>query len=303
MPELVPSTDPVDLVSKAAVLHRLEIDVTRRIEGALSGSFRAYGRGPGTERVSSRRYEPGDDARRIDWNLTARTMHPHVHVTEPDRELETWFVADQSASLDFGTAEREKRELVLAALAVFGFIAARGANRFGVLACGGDALVRVPQRTGRMAVLAALSALYDQPRQTNAPQPGADLAAALEQLARTHHRRGRVVVVSDFLDDDGWQHPMGALAMHHDVVAVQVVDQRELELPDVGMLRVVDPETGRLLEVQTRSPKLRADYAAAAAERNARIARDIAATSAAFFQLRTDRDWVLDVLRFLSEAS
>jgi uncharacterized protein (DUF58 family) len=129
------------------------------------------------------------------------------------------------------------------------------------------------------------------------------LAAALEQLARTHHRRGRVVVVSDFLDDDGWQHPMGALAMHHDVVAVQVVDQRELELPDVGMLRVVDPETGRLLEVQTRSPKLRADYAAAAAERNARIARDIAATSAAFFQLRTDRDWVLDVLRFLSEAS
>ncbi|HVT78815.1 MAG TPA: DUF58 domain-containing protein [Acidimicrobiales bacterium] len=298
--EGVPAATPSQVASKAALLHRLELDVTRRIEGVLSGAYVAYGRGPGSERVGARRYEPGDDARRIDWNLTARTMHPHVHVTEPDRELETWFVADQSASLDFGTAEREKRELVLAAVATFGFMAARSGNRFGLLTAGGAVIGRVPARTGRLAVLAALSWLYDAPRHESAPAPGADLAAALTQLQRTHRRRGRVGVASDFLDAGDWRTPLAHLALHHDVVAVHVVDRRELELPDVGMLRVVDPETGRLLEVQTRSRALRDRFAAAATERRDAIRADIAGAGAACFELRTDGDWVLDVLRFLT---
>jgi uncharacterized protein (DUF58 family) len=290
---------PEEAASKAAVLRRLELDVTRRIEGVLNGAYTAYGRGPGSERVGSRRYEPGDDARRMDWNLTARAHHPHVFVTEPDRELETWFVADQSASLDFGTAEREKRELVLVTLATFGFMATRSGNRLGLLTAGGDAIRRLPPRSGRHAVLAALSTVYDAPRRDTPPAAGADLAAALAQLERTHRRRGRVVVVSDFLDDD-WRSPLGALAHHHDVIAVHAIDQRELELPDVGMLRVVDAETGRLMEVQTRSATLRARYAAAAAERTAKIQRDIEATSALYLQLRTDHDWVFEMVRFLN---
>jgi uncharacterized protein (DUF58 family) len=295
----IPTTRPAQLASKAEVLHRLELDVSRRIDGLLSGPYAAFGRGPGSERVGARPYEPGDDARRIDWNLTARTMQPHVHVTEPDRELETWFVADQSASLDFGTTEREKRELVLAALATFGFMAARGGNRLGLLATGGDAIRRRPPRSGRAAVLASLSALYDAPRTASRPAPDADLASALEQLLRTHRRRGRVVIASDFLDDTDWQAPLAALAHHHDVVAVHVVDRRELELPDVGMLRVVDPESGRLLEVQTRSGRFRERYAEAAAARGARIRRDIESASALYVQLRTDADWVEDMVRFL----
>ena len=291
---------PEDAAAKAAVLRRLELDVTRRIEGVLSGAYAAYGRGPGTERVGARRYEPGDDARRMDWNLTARTNHPHVHVTEPDRELETWFVADQSASLDFGTADREKRELVLVALATFGFMATRSGNRLGLLAAGGDAIRRLPARSGRTAVLAALSTVYDAPRRETPPAAGADLATALSQLERTHRRRGRVVVVSDFLDTNDWQRPLGALAHHHDVIAVHAIDQRELELPDVGMLRVVDTETGRLVEVQTRSPKLRARYAEAAAERTAQIQRAIDASGAQYLQLRTDHDWVFEMVRFLN---
>lgn len=292
--------NPSDAARKAAVLRRLELDVTRRIEGVLSGAYAAYGRGPGTERVGARRYEPGDDARRMDWNLTARTNQPHVHVTEPDRELETWFVADQSASLDFGTAEREKRELVLVTLATFGFMAARSGNRLGVLTAGGDAIRRLPPRSGRMAVMTALSHVYDAPRRDASPGPGADLASALAQLQRTHRRRGRVVVVSDFLDGNDWQAPLGHLAHHHDVIAVHAIDPRELELPDVGMLRVVDTESGRLIEVQTRSPKLRQRYAEAAATRTAAIRAAIDTTGASYLQLRTDADWVFEMVRFLT---
>lgn len=290
---------PSAAVGKAAVLRRLELDVTRRVEGLLSGAYTAYGRGPGSERVGSRRYEPGDDARRMDWNLTARTSEPHVHVTEPDRELETWFVADQSPSLDFGTAQREKRELVLVALATFGLMATRSGNRLGLLTAGGDAITRLPARSGRTAVFTALSAVYDAPRRSAPPTPGADLATALGQLVRTHRRRGRVVVVSDFLDANDWQRPLGALAHRHDVVAIHAVDPRELELPDVGMLRVVDAESGRLVEVQTRSPKLRARYAEAAASRAAAIRRDIDASGAMYLQLRTDHDWVFEMVKFL----
>ncbi len=292
--------NPSDAAAKAAFLRRLELDVSRRIEGILSGAYTAFGRGPGTERVGARRYEPGDDARRIDWNLTARTNHPHVHVTEPDRELETWFVADQSASLDFGTADREKRELVLVALATFGFMTTRSGNRLGLLTAGGGGIRRLPPRSGRTAVLAALSTVYDAPRRDAPPAANADLAAALAQLQRTHRRRGRVVVVSDFLDTNDWRTPLGALAHHHDVIAVHAIDQRELELPDVGMLRVVDTETGRLVEVQTRSPKLRARYAEAAAARTAQIERDITAAGGLYLQLRTDHDWVFEMVRFLN---
>jgi uncharacterized protein (DUF58 family) len=302
MSGIVPAADPVEVAAKAALLRRLELDVRRRVEGQLTGDHTAFGRGPGSERVGARRYEPGDDARRIDWNLTARTTHPHVHVTEPDRELETWFVADRSASLDFGTADREKRELVLAGLATFGFLAAGAGDRLGLLVCGGEALTRLPARSGRRALLGALGTLFDQPRMETTPGPGADLASALDQLARTHHRRGRVVVASDFLDATEWQRPLGLLARSHDVVAIHVVDPRELELPDVGLLRVVDPETGRLLEVETRSTELRARYAAAAEARTDDIRRGIQAAHARYLRLGTAGDWVPDAVAFFRTA-
>lgn len=298
----IPAAPPTELAARAAWLRRLELDVRHRIEGRLSGDTVALGRGPGSDRVGARFYEPGDDARRIDWNLTARATRPHVHVTEPDRELETWFVADCSASLDFGTTRREKRELVSAAMATFGFLAAGSGGRIGVLVCGGDRVRRFPARPGRTAVLAALGALADQPRAASAPAPGADLGGALEQLARQRPRRGRVVVASDFLETASWQRPLGLLASRHDVVAVHVLDRRELELPEVGLLRVVDAETGRLLEVETRSPRLRARYAQAAEVRTDRIRSDVERSGARYLSLRTDRDWAADAVAFLRTA-
>ena len=290
---------PAAVSAKASVLRRLELDVTRRLDGMLSGDYRGFTGGPGSEPAGARPYGPGDDARRIDWSLTARALETHVRTTDADRELETWIVADRSASLDFGTAQREKREVVLAAVAAFGFLTVRAGNRMGVLIAGGDDLVRIPATGGRQGLLAALSRCYDVPRREAGPSPRADLAAALGRLERTQPRRGQVVVVSDFLDADDWAAPMRRLGLRHQIIAVHVTDPRELELPAVGMLSVVDPETGRHLHVQTNSAKLRARYAAAAADRQRSIDRAIAGSGAAMLPLSTDRDWVADVVRFV----
>jgi uncharacterized protein (DUF58 family) len=201
--------------------------------------------------------------------------------------------------LDFGTTQREKREVVLGAVAGFGFLALRAGNRLGVIATGGDQLERIAARAGRVALLAALSALYDTPRRETAPGPSADLHAALMRLERVQPRRGRIVVVSDFLEASDWAVPLGRLAHRHQVIAVQVTDPREMTLPDVGVLTVVDTETGRQLDVQTNSAVLRARYATAARQRDLRIGSLIAETGAEHLHLSTDRDWLIDVARFV----
>lgn len=294
-----PSDTPADVAVKAAVLRRLELDVTRRLDGLISGDHLAFSPGPGSEAAGARPYGPGDDARRIDWNLSARALAPHVRTTEADRELETWILADRSASLDFGTAEREKREVVLAAVAAFGFLTTRGGNRLGVVIAGGDDLVRLPARSGRGGALAVLSRVHSTPRREPAQGPSTDLTAALTGIERAQPRRGQVVVISDFLDASGWAAPLRRLALRHQVIAVQVWDPRERELPAVGMLSVVDAETGRQVHVQTGSAALRARYSAAAAERQALITRLITGAGAEHLELSTDRDWLLDVARFI----
>jgi uncharacterized protein (DUF58 family) len=293
-----PSASVPQVVTRASVLRGLELDIVRRLDGMLSGDHLSTAIGPGSERAGSRRYEPGDDARKIDWNLTARSLSAHVSTTQADRELETWIVADRSASLDFGTSGREKREVVLAVAAAFGILTVRAGNRFGVLVCGGDELVRVPARTGRTAMLGALARLHDAPRPEGRPGEKAGLGAALDRLARTQPRRGQIVVVSDFLDAGDWPKQLRALALRHQVVAAHVSDPRELTLPSVGLLAVVDPETGRQLHVQTGSSALRERYAAAAAERQTRIVRSIRTSGAEYLALSTDRDWVRDTVAF-----
>jgi uncharacterized protein (DUF58 family) len=255
------------VASRAAELRRLELMVTRRLDGLVSGEYLGRLPGQGTDRVGSRPYGVGDDARRIDWNLTARSLEPYVRTTDADRELETWIVADRSASLDFGTAQCEKRDLVLAAAASFAALTSGSGNRLGVVVTGGPKLERLEPAAMRPNLLAMLARLHDTPRHAEAPAAGADLTAGLRHLDRLTRRRGQIVVLSDFLDSGDWMSVLRRLSVRHQVVAVQVLDGRELELPSVGMLRLVDPETGRALDVQTNSPKLRARYRAAADER------------------------------------
>lgn len=291
---------PTDLLNRSVVLRRLELEMRRRLDGRLTGDYLSAAIGLGDERAGGRRYEPGDDARRIDWNLTARSLDPHIRTTEADRELDTTVVVDRSPSLDFGTARREKREIVLATLAAFGILTGRSGNRLSVVIAGGDELRRVPARSSRNGVLAALSVVDATPRRDGSPAPGADLTAALEWTARTKQHRGQVVVASDFLDRSAWSMPLRRLALRHRVVAAHITDPRELELAPVGMLALVDAETGREVHVQTNSSSLRARYAAAARDRQDRIERTIRTSGADYLHLSTERDWVLDLARFVS---
>ena len=283
------------------VLRRLELTISRKLDGLLQGDYRGLVPGHGSDLGETREYQPGDDTRRIDWNVTARMQQPHVRETIADRELETWLLIDQSASLDFGTADCEKRDLALFGAAAVGFLTARQGNRLGmILATPAGAFTR-PPRAGRTPLMARLHELaaYRAPDASAPGTPPADLSAAMDSLRRVARRRGLVVVVSDFLEPRDWERPFRSLAALHDVLAVEVVDPRELELPPVGLLMLVDPETGRRVEVQTRSAKLRARFAAAAANQRSAIAGAMRRAGVEHVQLRTDRDWIQDIVRFV----
>ncbi len=298
-----PPRAPSPVGRAEAALRRLELDVFRRLDGLLQGDHLGLVPAPGTEAGESREYFVGDDVRRMDWPVTARTTVPHVRDTIADRELETWVVVDRSASLDFGTAQCEKRDLALATVAAVGFLTSRVGNRVGGVLLTSDGIRVVPALGGRNATFALLTRIDAVPRATTNP-PGAtnrpdDLVDALRQASRVARRRGLVVVISDFLARDEWERPLRVLAARHDVLAVEVVDPRELELPPVGLVTLVDTETGRKVEVQTASERIRARYAAAAAEQRADIARRIVASGAEHLVLRTDRDWLLDIARYV----
>jgi len=299
-------TGPAPVGAPAAVdgraAARLHLEVGRRLDGLLQGSHLGRLPGPGSEPAEAHLYAPGDDVRRIDWAVTARTLQTHVRDAVAERELETTLVVDLSGSMSFGTSRWEKRELAVSVAAAFAHLARGPGDRVGAVIVSAGGLRRVPPRAGRQAVLALLHVLLTTPR-TEGRGPG--LAQALRQVLDPPRRRGLVVVVSDLLDggsagDPDWIAPLRRLAQRHDVVVAEVLDPRELTLPDVGVLRLVDPESGRELEVQTGDRRLRERYAAAAAARRAGHAAHIRAAGAGHVVLRTDRDWLRDLAAHLA---
>jgi uncharacterized protein (DUF58 family) len=280
----------------AVPIAHLELAVLRRLDGLLQGDHAGLLPGHGSDTGEARPYVAGDDTRRIDWAVTARTGEAHVRDTISDHELELWVVLDTSPSLDFGTASATKADVAWAAGGAVALLAAKGGNRVGVMAAGREQVI-VPARGGRPHVGAALAALRHA--QARSEGPG-DLGRALGSLRRTVKRRGMVVVVSDFLVPDGWERPMRALSTRHDVLALEVVDPRELELPDVGLLQVVDPESGRRRYVDTHAPGLRDRYRRAASAQRADLDRRLVAAGADHLVLSTDRDWVIDLVRFVA---
>ena len=297
-------TATIDHLAPERRLRRLELLVTRRLDGLLQGQYLGLLPGPGSEFAGSREYRPGEDeVRWMDWAVTARTNVPHVREVDADRELTTWVLVDGSASMDFGTAEVEKRELAVAAVAAVGFLTAGAGNRIGAHVLRRDGIRRVPARTGRAHLQALLHELLGAHRD-EAGAEGADLAIAIEGLQRAAIHRGLAVVVSDFLDEGpdgefGWERPLKRLVARHQVLAVEVTDPRELELPDVGLITFVDPETGRRREVSTGNRQLRERYAAAALEQRAAVASALRRTGASHLPLRTDRDWVADIVHYV----
>jgi uncharacterized protein (DUF58 family) len=295
-----PDADPpprLDLAAAEPLLARLELTVRRRLDGLLQGNYLGLINGPGTESGESRPYYPGDDVRRMDWPVTARTQLAHVRQTVADRELETWLAVDLSPSLDFGTARSEKRELVLAAVTTVVQLTVRGGNRVGAVVTTGEQTYRIPARAGIAHARHLVKRIAETPRAASGQR--SELATALEQLRRPPRRRGLVAVVSDFIGPSDWERPLRSLGERHQLLAVEVLDPRELELPAAGLLTFLDPETGEQVEAQTSDAALRERYATAAAAQRVEIATSLRHAGAGHLQLRTDRDWVTDVVRYV----
>jgi uncharacterized protein (DUF58 family) len=284
------------------LLRALELTVVRRVEGLLTGDHRAHVLGRGTELAQVRPYVAGDDdVRDIDWNVTARTGEPHVRVQLAERVLVSWILLDTSVSMTFGTADRRKADVAEGVALALGHVATRHGNRLGVLTFGDEEPRTLPPRQGRTALVGLLLALHGEPDET--PRGTTSLGAALRRAGAVTRQQAFVAVISDFRGPRDWRRPLLQLAGRHDVVAVEIRDPREETLPSVGMLRLVDPETGRQLRVDTSSERLRERYAAAAAAERLELARTFAGVGVGHVVLSTSGDWLRTLAGFLRRRS
>jgi uncharacterized protein (DUF58 family) len=283
------------------LLRALDVSIGRRVGGMLAGDYRSTMLGVGTELAQVRAYVPGDDVRRIDWNVTARTGEPHVRVHLAERVLVTWLVLDTSASMTFGTADRRKADVAEGVALALGHVATRRGNRLGVVTFGAGQPQAMPPRQGRVGLLGLLATLR---KEHESPHDGATpLAEALRHTGAIARQRALVAVVSDFRGPIDWRLPLLDLAGRHDVVAVEIRDPREEALPDLGELYLVDPETGRQLRVNTRDAKLRARFAVAAEGERRSVARAVTSTGARHVVLSTSGDWLRPLAAFLRRTS
>jgi uncharacterized protein (DUF58 family) len=282
-----------------ALLRALEVSIGRRVESLLAGDYRSTLHGEGTELAQVRPYVPGDDVRRIDWNVTARTGETHVRVQLAERVLVTWLVLDTSPSMQFGTADRRKADVAEGVAIAVGHVATRRGNRLGFVTFGDLQSRTTPPRQGRMGLIGLLAALRDEPQDGDARVGATSLGEALERTGAIARQRAVVVVVSDFRSPLDWRRPLLELAGRHEVVAVEIRDPREQELPNAGALWLVDPETGRQLRVDTRSERLRARFAAAAAAEREALARTLASAGVGHVVLTTSGDWLRALAVFL----
>jgi uncharacterized protein (DUF58 family) len=263
----------------------------------LAGDYRSSQYGEGVELAQVRPYVPGDDVRRIEWNVTARMGEPHVRVNMAERVLVTWLLLDTSPSMHFGTADRRKADVADGVAFAFGHVATRRGNRLGVMTFGDGNPTTLPPGQGRHGLLGLLGALQREPEED---QVGAtSLGAAMRRTGAIARQRGVVVVVSDFRGPLDWRKPLLELMSRHEVLAVEIRDPREQELPDVGELWLVDPETGRQVRVDTRSRALRERFALAAAEERTGVARILSALGVPHAVLSTSGDWLRPLAVFL----
>lgn len=304
------ATLPLSKLAPEAALRRLELTIVRRLEGFLHGDHLGLLPGPGSELADARPYVPGqDDVRRIDWAVSARTNDTFVRDTMADRELEIWALLDVTPSMNWGTEGVTKRDLGIAAIATIGFLSQRMGDRFGGMIMRPEGIKRIPARSGRNALYSLLRRMLTEPIVPDHATGPYDLARGIEKLASTQPRRGMRVVVSDFLSPGDteldphvppdWERPLRHLSVRNQVLCVEVVDRREIEFPDVGDLLIRDPETDFARYVNTSDDAARRRMDAAAQAQRDRIRIAMRRAGVGHIQLRTDRDWVHDIARFV----
>jgi uncharacterized protein (DUF58 family) len=285
------------------LLARLEWRVVRRLDGRLAGGYRTAHRGTGTDLVGLREYAEGDDARHIDWNVTARLNEPMLRVFTEDRELTVWLVLDRSASMTVGGAERGKHdvlgELALALARLFG----RNGNRVGALLYDTGVVRIVPAGTGRGHALRIGAELA----RTAVAAPGrrgqtTDLAAMLDAAAKVARRRALIVVVSDFIGDGDWGRSLLRLTPRHEVVALRVTDAADDELPDVGLVVIEDAETGEQLLIDSGDPLLRARLRKGVEERDQNLAAGMRRAGVPVHRIGTDADLATALIEVIAST-
>jgi len=279
-----------------ALLRRLEWTVIRRLDGLLQGDYRTLFRGFGLDLADLREYQPYDDVRHIDWNVTARTQVPHVRVYNEDREVTAWFLLDLSPSVDFGSGEVSKRQVLTEFTAVVARLLTRQGNKVGAILYNGVSDFVVPPRAGRRHVLGLLEQVFSRPRLLRAP--ATDLGAFLGRSLGVIRRRSLIFVVSDFISKPGWERGLSMLARRHEGIAVRLLDPLDMALPDVGLLTFQDAETGEQLFVDTTDKSFRRRFADGAARSEEVQMEAFSKAGMDVLELSTRDDLVDAILRF-----
>ncbi len=279
-----------------ARLRRLEWTVVRRLDGQLQGDYRTLFRGHGIDLADIREYTAGDDVRHIDWNVTARMDSPYVREYHEDREITAQFLLDVSPSVDFGTANALKRDLLIDFVAVLARLLTRQGNRVGAVLYARGVERVLPARGGRMQVLRLIDDLERRPRLEHAPETS--LRELLETALATVRRRSLLLIVSDFFSTPGWEPALTLLARRHEVLAVRLTDPRERELPDIGMVVMNDAETGEHVWVDTSDVRFRRRFAEVVRRRDAALAAAFSRARVETLELSTEEDLVRSVIRF-----
>jgi uncharacterized protein (DUF58 family) len=280
------------------MIDALDVAVNRLVARSMPGDRRAAGVGLGTELAQLRPYEIGDDVRRIDPSSTARTGQPHVRLHVPERALTTWIVLDVSPSMAFGTERRLKADVAEGVALVFARLGIRRAGSVGMVAFGTSAPRVLPPRGAKPGMIAIRRAL-DAGVAPDGARDAHGLASALAVVSRVARQPGLALVVSDFRDQHGWERALGAVRMRHAVLAVEVVDPRESELPAVGHLRLVDPESGEQIQVDTSRRRVRERFAELERERRETVARELRRLRVGHLPLSTGGEWLLELGRHL----
>lgn len=281
------------------ILRRLEFKIVRRLDGFLFGDYSGVFYGPSLDLAEVRAYQPGDEVRRIDWNVTARMNEIYVRQYREEKELTAWLLVDLSPSMDFGTVQRFKRQLAIDFAGVAAYIITRHGDKVGAIGFPTQTgRVFIPPRTGREQALRVVHTLASQPSVAGGGRT--DLGDVLHQLHRVLRRRSLVFLVSDFHSPGGWEAKLAELGRRHDVIAVRVEDPRERELPDVGGVYFQDPETGQQVWVDTSDRKVRERYRELVAARDAELAQMTRRATVDLLHLSTAGSLVDPLVKFVT---
>lgn len=287
---------PTSAQTPEKILLRLDWHVIRRLDGLLQGDYRSLFYGFGVDFADLREYQPEDDIRYIDWNVTARMNTPYVRQYLEDREITAWFLLDLSPSVDFGTVGVQKRNMLVDFVAVLARLMTRHGNRVGAMMFGSRIQHTVPARGGKVQVLRLINDLLKQPQLSRVPRT--DLKSFFEGALHAIKRRSLVFIISDFLSQPGWERPLNMLGEKHEVVAIRLTDPREMELPDVGMVVMEDAETGEQLFVDTHDAKFRRRFLEAAQKREEELNAAFKRAGVDMLTLSTEDDLIRAILRF-----